>query len=136
MLPDETLRIEARLFTDPESLPAAGARDRVAGGYFVLPGSINLPHELLNVLFVLDRLVLWIVLFLILLPVAVTMALIWKIKESSWPVCSAGRPQRKGRSAALRRPLNPSQAQSPFNCFNNSGTAFHGSSAALYSSAT
>jgi len=29
----------------------------------------------------MDKLVLWIVLFLILLPIAVIMALIWKIKE-------------------------------------------------------
>lgn len=80
MLPDETLRIETKLFTTLNRylLLATAA---LSAGYFVLARLHRLPGEVINFLFFLDKLALWIVLFLILLPVAVTMALIWKIKE-------------------------------------------------------
>jgi hypothetical protein len=79
MLPDETLRSETKLFTTFNisfilTLLAA------AGFYFFLSRFANLPW------FVWDWLQMvgggmWIVLFLVLLPLAMTMALVWKIRE-------------------------------------------------------
>jgi hypothetical protein len=80
MLPDETLRIETRLFTKLNRYLLLVTTVLLAG-LFVLVRIHQLPHQILNLLLLVDKLVLWIVLFLILLPVAVTMALIWKIKE-------------------------------------------------------
>ena len=80
MLPDETLRIETRLFTTLNRYFLL-ATTVVLAAFFVLVRVHELPHQVLNFLFLPDKLVLWIMLFLILLPVAVTMALIWKIKE-------------------------------------------------------
>ncbi len=95
MLPDETLRMETKLFTTFNRYVLGGilglvtiyfllARanppmlDQIFDFFFgLLPFSIQS-----NVLFnLLDKGGLWVVLFLILLPVAMTMALIWKIKE-------------------------------------------------------
>jgi len=95
MLPDETLRMETRLFTtlnrnillgvlllmvaylvaihiDP-SLP-----DQFIG--WLLKVS-PLPHQLNTFLYFVDRAGHWLVLFVVLFPLAMTMALIWKIKE-------------------------------------------------------
>ena len=81
MLPDETLREETRVFTSLNSvllilIPAFLAV------YF---GFSEIRHPPLSV-GVLLRLVepagQWILLFLILLPMAITMSLIWKIKEA------------------------------------------------------
>ena len=80
MLPDETLRTEARLFTTLNRYLLLGTGVLLVA-YFILARIHQLPHQLLNLLFVMDKLVLWMVLSLLLLPVAVTMALIWKIKE-------------------------------------------------------
>jgi len=80
MLPDETLRIETRLFTTLNRYLLLATTVLLAG-FFVLVRIHQLPHQILNVLLLMDKLVLWIVLFLILLPIAVIMALIWKIKE-------------------------------------------------------
>jgi hypothetical protein len=80
MLPDETLRIETRLFTTLNRYLLL-ATTLLLAGFFMLARIHDLPHQVLNFLFLVDKFVLWIVLFLILLPVAVTMALIWKIKE-------------------------------------------------------
>lgn len=87
MLPDETLRVEARLFTALNRYLLL-ATSVLVGAYLVLVRIHQLPHEVLNFLFLMDKLFLWmdkfvllIVIFLVLLPVAITMALIWKIKE-------------------------------------------------------
>jgi hypothetical protein len=57
----------------------------VAAGCFVAGFSIlNLdiaPHLAARLEFLLTRGLLWLMIFLILLPVAMTMAMLWKIKE-------------------------------------------------------
>jgi hypothetical protein len=71
MLPDETLRLETRLFTTVNRYLLLLTLFRID----------QLPRLVIQFLFLLDQGGLWVVLFLILLPVAMTMALIWKIKE-------------------------------------------------------
>jgi hypothetical protein len=82
MLPDETLRAETKLFTGfNTSLLLAFLAGLSA--YFVLT---LLPPSLLPVW--MDRWMeaataagVWLALFLMLMPLAMTMALLWKIKE-------------------------------------------------------
>jgi hypothetical protein len=95
MLPDETLRMETKLFTLLNRYVLIGLLGLTAA-YFVvihinpdLPDrwlrwvltTAPLPHQANLLLYFLDRAGQWLVLFLILLPVAMTMALFWKIKE-------------------------------------------------------
>ncbi|MBN2508292.1 MAG: hypothetical protein JXQ71_16555 [Verrucomicrobia bacterium] len=80
MLPDETLRLETRLFTTLNRYFLA-ASILFLGGYLVLMRLQNVPHRLLDFLLVLNRSSLWLELFLVLLPVATTMAMLWKVKE-------------------------------------------------------
>jgi hypothetical protein len=95
MLPDETLRVETRLFTTLNRYLLA-AMIVFLGAYFVLieyfPAALQRVLDLLfdlspfvqssgTVYALLDRGGMWLILFFILLPVAMTMALIWKIKE-------------------------------------------------------
>ncbi len=95
MLPDETLRMETRLFTMLNRYILLGIF-LVLAAYFVMvrlePGLPDkligwllrvspLPAQASALLYFLDRGGEWIVLFLILLPIAMTMALVWKIKE-------------------------------------------------------
>jgi hypothetical protein len=96
MLPDETLRVETRLFTNLNRY-LLGATVVLLSGYFVtteffpqgidrlvdLLGQINpFPQRNAAIMVLFDRGVIWLILFLILLvPVAMTMALIWKVKE-------------------------------------------------------
>ncbi len=80
MLPDETLRIETKLFTSVNRYLLIGSLAMVIT-YFLLIRLDQLPHQLMDFLMLLNRVSLWLVLFLILLPVAMTMALLWKIKE-------------------------------------------------------
>jgi hypothetical protein len=80
MLPDETLRIETRLFTTLNRYLLLTTILLLAG-YFAVIRIHQLPQQLLDFLLLMGRPVVWVLLFLILLPVAVTMALIWKIKE-------------------------------------------------------
>jgi hypothetical protein len=83
MLPDETLRLETKLFTtfNRRVLVAIPVLLLV---YFAL-GFISPMPEFLKI--ILDRTDgadshgLWLMIFLILMPLAMTMALIWKIKE-------------------------------------------------------
>jgi hypothetical protein len=95
MLPDETLRVETRLFTTLNryllllTIVLLGSAF-VLIQYFplALQRLLDLRFEL-NLFFqasetvasLLDRGGIWLILFLILLPMAMTMALIWKIKE-------------------------------------------------------
>ena len=95
MLPDETLRSETRLFTMFNRYILLGIF-LILAAYFLMvhldPGSPDkliawllkvtpLPAQAGALLYFLDRAGQWIVLFLILLPLAMTMALVWKIKE-------------------------------------------------------
>jgi len=95
MLPDETLRMETKLFTVLNRYILAGLLTLTAA-YFVvvhinpdLPDRLirwvlmtaPLPHQANMFFYFLERAGQWIILFLLLLPVAMTMALLWKIKE-------------------------------------------------------
>lgn len=80
MLPDEALRIETRQYTAfNRNLLAVLAL--IAAIYICLAESPNLPLEFRAFLFWLNRGSLWLLMFLVLLPLAMTMALIWKTKE-------------------------------------------------------
>jgi hypothetical protein len=95
MLPDETLRMETRLFTTLNRYLLSTAvivfsLYFVAAEYFplILQRTFELllqlnpfPQRFGSIMMVLDRGGLWIILIVLLLPVAMTMALIWKIKE-------------------------------------------------------
>jgi hypothetical protein len=80
MLPDETLRQETKLFTTVNRLLLT-ATIMVVVFYFVLARINQLPPLLIVLLSHLERAGLWLATFLILLPVAMTMALVWKTKE-------------------------------------------------------
>jgi hypothetical protein len=80
MLPDENLRQETRHFTILNRLLVLGII--VFGGVFAV--LIHHPRFVLmisNYSVSLAQAGLWVLLFLVLLPLAVTMALIWKIKQ-------------------------------------------------------
>ena len=80
MLPDETLRQETRSFT---------AMNRgllvvlllLTGVYLFLWGMPEIPDQLGIFIAWLEQYRLWVLVFLLLLPLAMTMALIWKTKE-------------------------------------------------------
>lgn len=81
MLPDEALRMEARLFTRfnravlvclPCLLAVLAVLRRVPG----------IPPSVAQVLAILDHFSPWLTLFFVLLPLAMTMALLWKMKEA------------------------------------------------------
>ncbi len=95
MMPDETLRLETRLFTALNRYLLL-ALSLLLAVYFVTtridPGLPDqfvgwllrispLPHQLNTFIYFVDRAGQWLILFLVLLPLAMTMALIWKIKE-------------------------------------------------------
>ena len=80
MLPDETLRQETRAFTQLNRILLIGTMVLVALVHFldrfnVLPS----PESQLGML--RERASLWLVLFLVLMPMAMIMALLWKTKE-------------------------------------------------------
>jgi hypothetical protein len=80
MLPDEALRQETRQYTVlNQNLLAALLL--LAALYVCLAQLPQLPVRLVIILSWLDRVSLWAVVFLVLLPLAMTMALIWKTKE-------------------------------------------------------
>jgi hypothetical protein len=81
MLPDETLRMETAVFTGLNTtllvlLPTVFGLVLLVARTTSLPLSIRMAAQLF------EPLQHWLLLFLILLPVAVTMSLIWKIKEA------------------------------------------------------
>jgi hypothetical protein len=80
MLPDETLRQETRLFTHINQC-ILFVTLLLAVAYYLLVNVHPLPPYLVQCLNLLNRFGLWLVLFLVLMPVAMTMAMIWKIKE-------------------------------------------------------
>ena len=95
MLPDETLRMETRLFTTLNRYLLMATMLLMCAyflvvQYFPLAGqrALDLIYQLNpfiqssgSITALMDRGGIWLLLFLILLPVAMTMALIWKIKE-------------------------------------------------------
>ena len=95
MLPDEALRQETQLFTRLNGLLLLGTL-LLLGIYFavtrinplLLDSAIDFltrvtpfRQQALALRLILENAGLWLVLFLVLLPVAMTMALLWKIKE-------------------------------------------------------
>jgi len=80
MLPDETLRTETRVFGNL-NLSLLTAILLLFALYFILGQIDNLPDSLERILDVMSLLRLWLLTLLILLPMAMTMTLIWKIKE-------------------------------------------------------
>jgi hypothetical protein len=80
MLPDEALRQETRQFT-VLNLILLAATFLVAGIYLVLGQFHILPRWLGVMVAVLDRGSFWFLILLVLLPLAMTMALLWKTKE-------------------------------------------------------
>ena len=95
MLPDETLRIETRLFTMLNRYFLLGIFLVLAAYFGMVHLEPDLPDKVIGwlikvsplptqanaMLLFLERGGQWMVLFLILLPLAMTMALVWKIKE-------------------------------------------------------
>ena len=80
MLPDETLRTETRVFGNL-NLSLLTAILLLFAMFIILRRFDNLPDSLDRILRVMDFLRHWLLVFLILLPMAMTMTLIWKIKE-------------------------------------------------------
>jgi hypothetical protein len=84
MLPDETLRLETRLFTTVNGYLLMITLV-LTSAYFVFARMEGFEQLALRALAVLDRAGIWVLVFAILipmlLPVAMTMALVWKVKE-------------------------------------------------------
>jgi hypothetical protein len=80
MLPDETLRLETQFFTSLNLYLLLGLI-LLSTLYLVLRQLPTLPVAILQVLQVLEVAGQWVLVFLVLLPLAMTMTLIWKIKE-------------------------------------------------------
>lgn len=80
MLPDETLRAETRIFSNM-NVSLLGAILFLFLAIYLLRGFDNLPALIGNVVRVLEAVRPLLLIFLILLPLAMTMTLIWKIKE-------------------------------------------------------
>ena len=80
MLPDETLRSETRVFSNL-NISLLSAILLVFTLFYVLRQVEQLPAAILTFLRILELIRYWLLVFLILLPVAMTMTLIWKIKE-------------------------------------------------------
>ncbi len=80
MLPDETLRMETRFFTS-FNLYLLVAVVTMSGIFTLVQQLDNLPLILVHLIHAVDASRQWLLVFLILLPLAMTMTLIWKIKE-------------------------------------------------------
>ncbi len=80
MLPDEALRVEIRQFTGV-NLNVLLVTLIVGALYVVLTRLPQLPYWLQIIAFVLDEANFWLLVLLVLLPMALTMALLWKTKE-------------------------------------------------------
>ncbi len=80
MLPDETLRHETRFFTTL-NLWLLLAVPLLLAVSIALQGARHLPAALITVAAALAMVNDWLFLFLVLLPLAMTMTLIWKVKE-------------------------------------------------------
>ena len=95
MLPDETLRQEAKLFTDLNRYFVFGILLLLAAYLVAVRIDPALPAKSLGwfmqvlplgrqgnaIIQILDRAGMWLLLLLVLLPLAMTMALLWKVKE-------------------------------------------------------
>jgi hypothetical protein len=80
MLPDETLRTETRVFGNL-NISLLTAILVLFALFYILQRVDDIPESIRRIIVVMDVLKLWLLVFLILLPMAMTMTLIWKIKE-------------------------------------------------------
>jgi hypothetical protein len=80
MLPDEGLRQETRQFT-ALNLNLLLATLLLAAAYYLLGHLPTLPLYFQAVMIVLEQGSPWLLILLVLLPLAMTMALVWKTKE-------------------------------------------------------
>jgi hypothetical protein len=80
MLPDEALRLETQQFT-ALNLNLLLATFVLGAAYVGFSRWPNLPLYFQAILIVLDRGSFWLLVLLVLLPMAMTMALLWKTKE-------------------------------------------------------
>jgi hypothetical protein len=80
MLPDETLRSETRFFVRWNRF-FLGLLGLLLGAYFALLRTPVLPDFLVPVVMVFEWVKTWLILILALLPVSLTMTLLWKTKE-------------------------------------------------------
>ena len=80
MLPDETLRLETRVFGNL-NITLLSAILVLFVLFYVLVQLPSLPDFILHSIQLFRALRYWLLVFLILLPLAMTMTLIWKIKE-------------------------------------------------------
>ena len=81
MLPDETLRMETKVFTSLNGLLLVFIPAFLAL-YLTLEQIRHLPYSIELLLRIVEPASQWLLLLLILLPMAITMSLIWKIKEA------------------------------------------------------
>jgi hypothetical protein len=81
MLPDETLRLETDHFT-ALNRGLLFATVSLLAVYTVLRQYPDLPPNLVFLLLAIERVWMWLGIVLILLPLAMTMALLWKTKEA------------------------------------------------------
>ncbi len=80
MLPDQTLREDTDLFTGM-NLGLIAMLVLLTAAYFGLDHINTLPQIVIQFLEVIEQHHRWMLIFLILLPVSMTMSLLWKIKE-------------------------------------------------------
>ncbi|MGH7971368.1 MAG: hypothetical protein ACREIC_21835 [Limisphaerales bacterium] len=80
MLPDEALRLETRQYT-LLNLNILLATAVLGAAYIVLGRRPDLPLYFQAIVLVMDRGSAWLLVLLVLLPLAMTMALLWKTKE-------------------------------------------------------
>lgn len=81
MLPDETLRNETKVFTSLNGILLVLIPAFLAA-YFTFSQIQHPPASISLMLQLMKPVAQWVLLFLILLPMAITMSLIWKIKEA------------------------------------------------------
>ena len=81
MLPDEMLRVETRTFSAINTWMFSAALASLSI-YLVLTDFRGAPHPMGRHFFDLPAIGEWLLLFATLMPVAVTLALLWKIKEA------------------------------------------------------
>lgn len=81
ILPDEMLRHETQFFVG-FNRTILSVIPLLLGAWMALSQVKVLPQRAIDLLRVADEIGLWFMLFLLLIPVATTMALIWKIKEA------------------------------------------------------
>jgi hypothetical protein len=81
MLPDETLRLETRTFTTINTWMLSAALGSLSV-YLVLTDFQGVPRQIEQRGLDMSMIGEWFILFLTLMPVAVTLALLWKIKEA------------------------------------------------------